>query len=192
MRSDVDVLERGLIGGELINQNVVFDDCLGMIGELRHRDHPGERVPGRLQRAAAVAGESHRVDEVEDDDFTEFDGDLHDYEKWLNQQSSTELAKLDTSGQGKAKLDKKEQRQLAAVKRQHQAPLRKQVKALEREIDKLHTQLNSIDESLADETIYAADQKTELADLLRRQGKLKTELDKKEEQWLMLQEELAP
>jgi ATP-binding cassette subfamily F protein 3 len=127
--------------------------------------------------------------------FSEFKGDLHDYEKWLNQQ--VKLAAKSSSGfeesvaVSKPKLDKKEQRQLAAAKREKLAPLKKMERSLESTIDRNQEALDKIEIKLAEETIYDEGNKILLTELLQKQRQLKIELSEAEEKWLETHEQLA-
>ena len=127
--------------------------------------------------------------------FSEFKGDLHDYEKWLNQQAK--LAAKSSSGfeepvaVSKPKLDKKEQRQLAAAKREKLAPLKKMERSLESTIDRNQQALDKIEIKLAEETIYDEGNKMLLTELLQKQRQLKVELSEAEEKWLETHEQLA-
>lgn len=138
---------------------------------------------------------ANTVDEfysIHDGKFTEFDGDLHDYEKWLLKTSAGGDDKLAPASSAEdAKPDKKQQRQLAATRRAQLAPLRKQEKSLDAEMDKLHKELSLIEKGLADEALYTEEGKSSLTELLHRQGKLKNLLERAEERWLMVQEEIA-
>lgn len=127
--------------------------------------------------------------------FTEFKGDLKDYERWLSHQSnagyeeeSDEKNKLELS---KSKIDKKEKRQQAAAQREQLAPLKRQERAVESDIDTFHNELKKIEVSLADEALYTQGQKSVLSELLQQQGKLKMQLRDREEKWLEIQEEIA-
>ena len=123
--------------------------------------------------------------------FTEFKGDLHDYEKWLSQGAGADTpANTNEATSGKVKMDKKEQRQLAAAKRGELAPLRKREKRLEKQLDKLQAQLHNIEQSLADESLYSEAQKGTLSDILQKQGQLKSQLEQNEELWLSTQEDI--
>ena len=123
--------------------------------------------------------------------FTEFKGDLHDYEKWLSQGAGADTpANTNEATSGKVKMDKKEQRQLAAAKRGELAPLRKREKRLEKQLDKLQAQLHNIEQSLADKSLYSEAQKGTLSDILQKQGQLKSQLEQNEELWLSTQEDI--
>lgn len=130
--------------------------------------------------------------------FSEFDGDLADYEKWLSQQ-----AKLDTMSNFiqsevvgvetldiDAKLDKKEKRQQAAAMRQRLAPLRAKEKQLDRQMEKVGKRLKEMEEFLADESLYQESNKAKLAGLLQEQGELRSQQVASEQQWLEVQEEI--
>ena len=130
--------------------------------------------------------------------FAEFKGDLKDYEKWLSTQTFSDFdAKAETveatsaAAQPKLKLDKKEKRQQAADRREKLAPLNKQERRLEAEIEKIQSKLAKIEFSLADENIYLEENKNDLNALIQEQGALKSKLASNEEEWLEIQEEIA-
>ncbi len=130
--------------------------------------------------------------------FAEFKGDLKDYEKWLSTQTFSDFdAKAETveatsaAAQPKLKLDKKEKRQQAADRREKLAPLNKQERRLEAEIEKIQSKLAKIEFSLADENIYLEENKNDLNALIKEQGALKSKLASNEEEWLEIQEEIA-
>jgi ATP-binding cassette subfamily F protein 3 len=124
--------------------------------------------------------------------FAEFNGDLKDYEKWLSkQESSGAVSNDERRGGAEPKLDKKQQRQEAAAKREQQAPLRKQEKQLEREIDKINKALKKLEDQLADSSLYDDANKAKLTEILQKQGELKSELAEIEEDWMEVMEKLA-
>lgn len=123
--------------------------------------------------------------------FAEFKGDLNDYEKWLGSQSSANQSQGKEPDSSAAKLGKKQQRQQAAARREEQAPLKKQEKQLERQIDKFNQALQEIETKLSDSTIYEDENKAKLTDILQQQGELKTQLADAEEQWMEILERLA-
>ena len=128
--------------------------------------------------------------------FAEFKGDLKDYEKWLSTQTFS-----DFDAQGEAaemasaiappKLDKKEKRQQAANRRKKLAPLSKQERRLEAEIEKIQSKLTKIESSLGDDSMYLEANKNDLNALIQEQGALKSKLVSSEEEWLEVQEEIA-
>ncbi|OGT69879.1 MAG: ABC transporter ATP-binding protein [Gammaproteobacteria bacterium RIFCSPLOWO2_02_FULL_57_10] len=113
----------------------------------------------------------------------EFDGDLHDYEKWMQENSKSGTGTA-TSAPDEKKGDKKEQRQQAAAQRQQLAPLKNEIKRLEQKLEKLHVELKQVEDKLADATLYEESRKKDLTTLLQKQATLKSECDTVEEQWL--------
>lgn len=128
--------------------------------------------------------------------FAEFKGDLQDYEKWLSTQTFSDFgAKMEAAGLANAiappKLDKKEKRQQAADRRKKLAPLSKQERRLEAEIEKIQSKLTKIESSLGDDSMYLEANKNDLNALIQEQGALKSKLVSSEEDWLEIQEEIA-
>jgi ATP-binding cassette, subfamily F, member 3 len=128
--------------------------------------------------------------------FAEFKGDLKDYEKWLSMQTFSEVEDSSETTtnwkvEPKQKLDKKEKRQQAADRREKLAPLKKQERRLEAEIEKIQSRLAKIEASLAEEHMYLEENKSDLSQLIKQQGALKSELLNSEESWLNIQEEIA-
>ena len=128
--------------------------------------------------------------------FAEFSGDLKDYEKWLSKQETvSQSAHLGSKASGAnssaPKLDKKQQRQEAAARREKLAPLKKREKALEREIDRLNQDLIQLEEQLSDASLYEDANKAQLTKLLQQQGEMKSRLADSEEAWMQILEELG-
>ena len=90
----------------------------------------------------------------------------------------------------KPKLDKKEQRQLAAAKRKKLAPIKDKGEKLERSIERIHTDLEKIKQDLAKEDLYQEGNKNKLTEVLQREGLLKSKLEEKESEWFSVQQEL--
>jgi len=117
-----------------------------------------------------------------------FDGDLEDYQRVLqNRQRETESPDVDTT---KPVVDKKQQRQQAAALRAQLAPLKKQITTLEKSMEKLQQELSSIDDTLADASLYEVANKQTLQNLLKRQGEARVALETLELEWLELHEQL--
>lgn len=68
--------------------------------------------------------------------------------------------------------------------------MRKREKQLERKIDDLNSELQSVETQLSDSTLYDDSNKKQLKDLLQRQGELKTQLADIEEAWMEVLEQL--
>ncbi len=126
---------------------------------------------------------------VHDGTCKSYDGDLEDYRRLLlasrNSPDSTAREKA-TNGEANLAAEK---RRSSAEKRKEQAPLRRKIQAAERDMDKIRERLAKMDEKLADPDLYAkfpekgaklSKDRSDLADLL----------DKIEEKWLEMSEEL--
>ncbi|MBE0510129.1 MAG: ATP-binding cassette domain-containing protein [Gammaproteobacteria bacterium] len=121
----------------------------------------------------------------------EFDGDLDDYRRWLSDQlrDSDKGDGSNTSGANSA-TSRKDQRRLDAEARQRLQPLRKQLEKVEKALDRLQQQRNELETRLADPTIYQAERKAELAQLLLDKGALDKAHAQAEEEWLQCSEAL--
>lgn len=131
---------------------------------------------------------------VHDGKVEPFDGSLGDYQRWL---AEAKKAKPDSAnapsqrGSDNDKVDKKEQRQKAAAKREQLKPLTQKLKKLEREIEKLQTKLADIEEKLADTSLYEGNESADLLqELLKDQAKYRGDIETQEEQWLEVSEAL--
>jgi ATP-binding cassette subfamily F protein 3 len=130
---------------------------------------------------------------VADGSVSEFDGDLEDYYKWMQQQktnaASTEKA-ITIDSESDNKVDKKAQRQQSAAQRAQLKPLTNKLKSLETQMEKFQKRTSEIETLLGDSSIYDDKNKAKLQELLAEQSKLQTQLEETEESWLMVSEEL--
>lgn len=126
---------------------------------------------------------------VHDGTCKAYDGDLEDYRRLLlstrNNPDST-AKKNASNGHENQAIEK---RRSAAEKRKEQAPLRRKIQAAERDMDKIRERLSKIDDMLADPDLYAKFPEKG-AKLSKDRSDLATLLDKIEEKWLELSEEL--
>lgn len=121
-----------------------------------------------------------------------FDGDLDDYQQWLQEQQkqptpqqSANKAELDNSAQSR----KDQKRQQAQLRIQTQ-PLRKKIEQLEKQMEHLQAQLSSFEQSLSDSAIYQIENKAILTELLKNQADYKLKLNAAEFEWLDTQQQL--
>ena len=119
-----------------------------------------------------------------------FEGDLDDYSRWLTTQSKVDSSNSDNNTNGYGKVDKKVQRQQAAVVRKKLGPINNAIKKIEQQMAKTDQQLKTIETALGDNSLYEADNKDKLQQLLRDQAKLVQQKDQQEEDWLKLNDEL--
>lgn len=126
----------------------------------------------------------------------EFQGDLEDYAKWLNDINTQEKSAVKTAevltaeANENSNANRKEQKRREAELRQQTAPLRKKIAQYEDEMDKLGNKLKDIESQLSDNDLYSAENKEKLTALLSQQVSLKKVLEETEMNWLSVQEEL--
>ncbi len=119
---------------------------------------------------------------------TDFDGDIDDYQQWLNddKKQSVKANKVVSEPQ----VDKKQQRKEQAELRKKASPLRKQADKFEKLVQQNQDELTTVEAQLADSDIYQTEHKVKLTDLLKRQASLKQDLETNEMQWLDLEEQI--
>lgn len=127
----------------------------------------------------------------------EFDGDLTDYAQWLRlarqQMLEQQLAEQKTTQAETPKaqkMDKDAQRKEMARRHDLTRPLRKQIEQLENKIEKLSNSLATIEQQLADTSLYETERKQDLLQFMNQQSEQKAQLAELEEQLLMLMMEL--
>lgn len=124
-----------------------------------------------------------------------FEGDLDDYQLWLNQYRRQELnndasANKSSSDRSLSAQDKKELKRQQAEKRSALRPLRQQVEKLEQKVSQLTEQLSKLELQLADPEVYSSEQKDRLKTLLHEQAGLKQTLEQLEGEWMEKLEDL--
>lgn len=120
-----------------------------------------------------------------------FDGDIDDYQQWLNEEKKLTLKSAKTNnGLSDQNVDKKQQRREQAELRKKTAPLRKQADIFEKQVAKLQITLNEIETTLADPEIYLAENKKHLNELIKQQARIKADLEESEMHWLELEEQI--
>ncbi|MBE0364845.1 ATP-binding cassette, subfamily F, member 3 [Pseudoalteromonas ulvae UL12] len=134
-----------------------------------------------------TADEYYLVDQGQ---VTPFGYDLDEYYQWLlaaNKADSATEAKTDKSHSA---VNRKDQKRREAEFRKEVQPLKKKISQLETKLDKSTAKLSEIEMALSDGTIYEADNKAQLTQLLAQQALLVPEHNDTEEQLLELLEEL--
>ncbi len=136
---------------------------------------------------------------VDNDKVEEFDGTLNDYAQWLNEANRNNnggtdeslpankqckaSSSIDTNTEVSPKADKKEKRQAAAAIREKLKPVANAIKKLEKDMEKLNTQIVDIETKLADPKLYEGPSE-ELTRLHQEQRELRETLSSKEELWM--------
>jgi len=129
-----------------------------------------------------------------------FNGDLEDYRQWvkesLKEQKNTDSIPSNgtvnntLNNSFNNSLNKKQQRQDAAENRKLLQPLRNKLKKLEKQINKLSHEQDTIQTKLADNTLYDESNKLQLKTLLAQQTSVSQTLTHVEEDWLAISEEI--
>jgi len=122
---------------------------------------------------------------VADGRVTPFDGDLDDYVRLV----LSERGGRSASEKSAPQADRAQARRAAAEKRAETAPLRKRVQKAEGEIARLTAELEKLDASLADGTLFARDT-AKAATLAKTRADTANALAAAEEEWLAASEAL--
>jgi len=131
---------------------------------------------------------------VHDGIVDRFTRSLDDYPAWLKEQDVraglVEGEANDSLAPAKS-VSKKQLRQQQAQRRQRLKPLYDEVRKAEKQLASKRTELESVEQSLGDQSIYAdPDRQSELAELVRNQASLKTEIEGLEWKWMEASETL--
>ncbi|QIR16087.1 ABC transporter ATP-binding protein [Shewanella aestuarii] len=131
---------------------------------------------------------------VDQGEVRPFDGDLDDYHQWLldaaKAAQSTSKAGNEEAQTTTPQVDKKLQKRLEAELRQKVSPLRKQQIKLETEQQKISTRLAELEVELADGSLYDAENKAKMTQVLNERTALTQAMDESEMTWLELQEQI--
>lgn len=119
---------------------------------------------------------------LRDGALTVFNGDLDDYADLERTAAKSETKKAPSS--------KKAERQARAQERADKHSLRKRVRELEKDMERIASELKDIETTLADKETYDTMPKDELDALLKNSGRLRQRLEASEEEWLELQDSL--
>lgn len=123
-----------------------------------------------------------------------FNGDLEDYQKWLNndqkdnKKQETEI--ITPPIENLSAQEKKELKRKEAEFRAQMQPLKKALQQTENRIEQIRSSLDAVEQQLVDPQLYDSQNKTKLTDLLLKQNQLKIDLDTQEKDWLDIQEQL--
>ncbi len=135
---------------------------------------------------------------VHDGCVDEYKDDIAAYQKWvLNRESvsaqpeeqNPPVTVSDVNTDSKD-ANRKEQRKASAASRAKLQPLKKSITRIERKLAECQQRMTELEERLADSSLYEAENKTELDDVLFDQAKQSQQHGELEEQWLELQQEL--
>jgi ATP-binding cassette subfamily F protein 3 len=123
---------------------------------------------------------------VHDGRVEEWREDLAAYERWILSRPEDQPRESAPEKEG----SRREQRQQAAARRQQLRPLQQAVTRAEKALEAIGEELTALQARLADSAIYEESNKAELAELLQREGELKSRAEALEEEWLTAQDAL--
>ncbi len=126
---------------------------------------------------------------IDDGALTRFNDDIDAYPRWLANKKSGKV-NSEQLLESRSTNSRKEDKQNKAEQRKLQAPQIKRLKRIERAIEKLSQQKKALETSLAQPSIYQADNKSELTEMLTQQAIVHKDLQQLEEEWFELSEAL--
>jgi ATP-binding cassette subfamily F protein 3 len=149
-----------------------LNDFPGAVIVVSHDPHLVETVADRLWL-------------VQDGAVSVFEGDIEEYKTQLLSQRSGRGGK-----KGKVEEAPKKVGRSAQERRRETAPLRSAVKKAEKQIAALERRQQVLETQLADPTFYEQTESVKIETMSRELAKIKDDLAREEENWLLLQEEL--
>ncbi len=129
---------------------------------------------------------------VHDGIVERFTRSLDEYPAWLKeQQTGKEQCAVGVAEDKKPQVNRKQQRQQEAQRRQRLKPLFDKVREIETQLASNRNELEMVEKSLADETIYTDPKRTaELTNLVKDQSSLKSAIGALEWDWMEASEAL--
>jgi ATP-binding cassette subfamily F protein 3 len=125
---------------------------------------------------------------VHDGIVDRFNRSLDEYPAWLKEQQSPNTAtEAIDAGETKSapQVNRKQQRQQEAHRRQRLKPLMDKVRDIDKQLESSRAELETVEKSLADEAIYTDPRrKKDLAVLVQNQAALKAAIDTLEWEWM--------
>lgn len=126
---------------------------------------------------------------VDQGEVRSFEGDLDDYHQWLLDAAKEDSKKL-ASADATPAQDKKQQKRIEAELRKQLSPIKKQQVKQEKQQQKATDRLAELETQLAETSLYEADNKAQLTQVLTERTKLTQDLEASEMEWLTLQEQI--
>ncbi|MCW8999790.1 MAG: ATP-binding cassette domain-containing protein, partial [Kangiellaceae bacterium] len=127
---------------------------------------------------------------VNDGQVNPFNGDLSDYQKWLNENRWGAAEKTSKETKENSAASRKEQKRLEAEQRKKKAPISNRIKKIDQSMLDLQKEQGKLETLLSDTSLYTEENKAKLTQTVDRSNEVKVELESLEEEWLELQEQL--
>jgi ATP-binding cassette subfamily F protein 3 len=135
----------------------------------------------------AVADELIMVDQGQ---AKPFDGDLDDYARWFTTREQQAEQQFETQASANTAEQRKQRKREEAEKRNRLSATRAEIARIEKQVEKLQSELAATEAALASPEIYLEDAKPRLRELLDSQTRIKRQLDTAESAWLVNLESL--
>ena len=117
-------------------------------------------------------------------------GDLDDYARWLLDRDAPETDEAEVeedeapAAVPRTRADRQAEKRAEAQRRQALQPLKREIAALEQQMEQAQARLSELESALADETLYEDARREEMTALVKEQGELRASLETAEEDWL--------
>ncbi len=127
---------------------------------------------------------------VADGSVDEFDASLDDYPRGLAERQRVRKPPAQGAGDGRSAADRKIRKRREAQSRQRLAPLRKALQLAEARVESLSDAATTLESRLAEDALYAPDERERLDALLAEQAETARQLADAEAQWVTASEAL--
>jgi ATP-binding cassette subfamily F protein 3 len=122
---------------------------------------------------------------VKDGAVTPFDGDMDEYKKLIMSSNKTSGNK-----ENKRSKDKEDKPTTASTKKINPVKLKSEIRRLDSQIEKLASQKSALEAEMLKTDFYSVNDSAEIARKTKTFSEIAIQLEKAEESWLELQEQL--
>jgi ATP-binding cassette subfamily F protein 3 len=156
---------------------LALNDYDGAVILVSHDTHLVEAVADRLWL-------------VKDGAVTPFDGDMDEYKKLIMSSNRTSGNKTSGNKANKRSKDKENKPTTASTKKVNPVKLKSEIRRLDSQIEKLASQKSALEAEMLKTDFYSVNDSAEIARKTNTFSEITTQLEKAEESWLELQEQL--
>jgi ATP-binding cassette subfamily F protein 3 len=156
---------------------LALNDYDGAVILVSHDTHLVEAVADRLWL-------------VKDGAVTPFDGDMDEYKKLIMSSNRTSGNKTSGNKANKRSKDKENKPTTASTKKINPVKLKSEIRRLDSQIEKLASQKSALEAEMLKTDFYSVNDSAEIARKTNTFSEITTQLEKAEESWLELQEQL--
>jgi ATP-binding cassette subfamily F protein 3 len=156
---------------------LALNDYDGAVILVSHDTHLVEAVADRLWL-------------VKDGAVTPFDGDMDEYKKLIMSSNRTSGNKTSGNKANKRSKDKENKPTTASTKKINPVKLKSEIRRLDSQIEKLASQKSALEAEMLKTDFYSVSDSAEIARKTQTFNEIAIQLEKAEESWLELQEQL--